>query len=65
MAIGDDTALRELVAQHALAVATNQFTGQLRLLFACAFVGAGRGSGRPCRLRCCGLRCTGTGTPPA
>jgi hypothetical protein len=28
-------------------VATNQFTGQLRLLFAHAFVGAGSGSGSP------------------
>jgi hypothetical protein len=36
-------------------VATDQFTARLRLLFAHAFVGAGSGSGRPCRLRGCGL----------
>jgi hypothetical protein len=58
MASGDDTALLELFARHALAGGTNQFTGLMRLLFACALVGAGSGSGRPCRLRGCGPRRT-------
>jgi hypothetical protein len=42
MANGDDTALLELFAQHALAGGTNQFTAQPRLLFACAYVGGQR-----------------------
>jgi hypothetical protein len=46
-------------------VATNQFTGQLRLLFAHAFVGAGSGSGSPVQQAVQAALLRGAGIPVA